>query len=112
MTFFGIRLALRSLLKRPGFLIAAVTVLALGIGANTAIFSLVNSLLLKPLAIQNPGQVVGVYSRDTKKPDTYRAFSYPNFADMRASLPVAMTPLRVTSPWFSLCCQACRVECG
>jgi len=71
------------LASKAGFTMAAVSVLALGIGANTAIFSLVNSFLLKPLHIQNPHELVGVYSRDTQKPDSYRAFSYPNYADLR-----------------------------
>ena len=74
---------IRVLAKKPGFTAAAVVVLALGIGANTAIFSLVNAFLLKPLKIQQAEQLVGLYSRDTKKPDSYRAFSYPNFADLR-----------------------------
>ncbi|SPE41437.1 Permease [Candidatus Sulfopaludibacter sp. SbA3] len=82
-----LKYALRTLRKRPGFLLAAVTVLALGIGANTAIFTLVNAFLLKPLVIRNPQQLVGVFSRDTKKPDTYRAFSYPNYADLREANP-------------------------
>src|SRR3954469_24986432 len=75
---------IRILVKRPGFTVSAVMVLALGIGANAAIFSLVNAFLLKPLAIRHPEELVGVYSRDTRKPDTYRAFSYPDFADLRA----------------------------
>jgi predicted permease len=73
----------RVLAKRPGFTAAAVLVLALGIGANTAIFSLVNAFLLKPLAIHNAEELVGLYSRDTRKPDNYRGFSYPNFVDLR-----------------------------
>ena len=73
----------RVLAKRPGFTAAAVLVLALGIGANAAIFSLVNAFLLKPLAIHNPEELVGLYSRDTRKPDSYRATSYPNFVDLR-----------------------------
>jgi predicted permease len=76
--------AVRVLAKKPGFTAAAVLVLALGIGANTAIFSLVNAFLLKPLKIYQKEQLVGLYSRDTKKPDNYRAFSYPNFTDLRA----------------------------
>ena len=80
---FDLRYALRTLGKRPGFLVAAGAVLALGIGANTAIFSLVNALFLKPLVMRNPEQIVGVFSRDSRKPDTYRAFSYPNYADLR-----------------------------
>ncbi len=82
-----LRYAMRTLGKRPGFLLAAVTVLALGIGANTAIFSLVNALLLKPLVMRNPEQVVSVFSRDAKKPDSYRAFSYPNYAELREANP-------------------------
>jgi predicted permease len=76
---------LRTLGKRPWFTLAAVAVLALGIGANTAIFSLVNAFLLKPMVLGKPQELAGVYSRDTKKPDSYRAFSYPNYADLRAT---------------------------
>jgi predicted permease len=73
----------RVLAKKPGFTAAAVLVLALGIGANTAIFSLVNAFLLKPLAIHKAEELVGLYSRDTRKPDDYRGFSYPNYVDLR-----------------------------
>src|ERR1035441_4884963 len=73
----------RVLTKKPGFTAAAVLVLALGIGANTAIFSLVSAVLLKPVMIHNSKELVGLYSRDTKKPDSYRSFSYPNFTDLR-----------------------------
>jgi predicted permease len=77
-----VRFGARMLRKNPGFTFAAVAVLALGIGANTAIFSLVNAFLLKPLLIHNPAELVGCYSRDTRKPD-YRAFSYPDYAELR-----------------------------
>jgi predicted permease len=80
-----IRYGIRMLAQKPGFTIAAVLVLALGIGANSAVFSLVNAFVLKPLRIEKPEQLAGVYSRDTKHPDTYRAFSYPNYADLRDS---------------------------
>ena len=79
--------ALRMLAVRPAFTLTATAVLALGIGSNTAMFSLVNSFLFKPLAIQKPEELVGCFSRNTKKPD-YRAFSYPNYADLRAQNPV------------------------
>jgi predicted permease len=77
-----VRFGARMFRKNPWFMCAAVTVLALGIGANTAIFSLVDALLLKPLVIRNPGELVGCYSRDTGKP-SYRGFSYPDYAELR-----------------------------
>ena len=79
-----IRYGIRMLLSKPGFTAAAVLVaLALGIGANSAVFSLVNAFLLKPLHVKDPQQITGLYSRDTKHPDAYRAFSYPNYVDIR-----------------------------
>jgi predicted permease len=71
------------LLNKPGFTAAAVLVLALGIGANSAVFSLINAFLLKPLHVQKPEELTGLYSRDAKHPDSYRAFSYPNYVDIR-----------------------------
>ncbi len=77
-----LRYGVRTLAAKPGFTLAATAVLALGIGANTAIFSLVNAFLLKPLVLEKPEQLLGCFSRDTRKPDTYRGFSYPNYVDL------------------------------
>ncbi len=77
-----LRFGARTLLKTPGFSLVAILVLALGIGANSAMFTLVNALMFKPLAGQ-ADELVGLFSHDRTKPDSYRAFSYPNFVDVR-----------------------------
>src|SRR6266850_1416096 len=78
-----LRFALRQLRKAPGFTIAAVIVLALGIGANTAVFSLVYTLFFAPPAYARPHELVQVFSQDEKNPKTYRGFSYPTYRDIR-----------------------------
>ncbi len=77
------RFAFRQLWKAPGFTIAAVVVLALGIGVNTAIFSLVNVMVFQPPAYHRPAEIVQLFSQDTKNPKSYRAFSYPTYSDIR-----------------------------
>jgi predicted permease len=77
-----VRMGARMFRKNIGFTLAAVTVLALGIGANSAIFSLVNAFLFKPLMIQAPSSLMGVYSRDAHKSE-YRAFSYADYTALR-----------------------------
>jgi predicted permease len=75
------RFALRTLRHTPGFTLTAVVTLALGIGANIAMFSLVNSLLLRPL-YERPDEVVAVYGRSTSRSGGVRGLSYPNYLDL------------------------------
>src|SRR6266516_3024692 len=78
-----LRFAFRQLWKAPGFTIAAVAVLALGIGTNTAIFSLVNTMLFKPPAYKQSSEIVQLFSQDKKNPKSFRSFSYPTYCDVR-----------------------------
>ncbi|HSB09708.1 MAG TPA: ABC transporter permease [Blastocatellia bacterium] len=73
--------ALRMLRKNPGFTVVAVLSLALGIGANTAIFSLINTVLLRPLPVARPEQLVSL--NNTAENHAFPAFSYPNYKDLR-----------------------------
>jgi predicted permease len=79
-----VQYGLRILTKNPGFSGVAIVVLALGIGANTAVFSLVNAMLLQPIP-SGGAEVVGIYSRDRTRPDSYRAFSFDDLQDVRAA---------------------------
>lgn len=77
-----LRYALRSAAAAPGFTAVAVIVLALGVGANSAIFTLVNALVLRPLS-GRADELVGLYGADRTVPDSYRAFSYPDYVEIR-----------------------------
>jgi predicted permease len=77
------KFAFRQLFKTPGFTIAATTVLALGIGVNTAVFSLVNTLFFAPPSYAKPHEMVQLFSQDRKDPKKFRGFSYPTYLDIR-----------------------------
>jgi predicted permease len=78
-----VRYALRMLAKSPGFTAIAILTLALGIGANTAIFSVVNAVLLKPLPFRDSSQLVDIWSRSTMFDFPHMGSSLPDLADVR-----------------------------
>ena len=78
-----LRYGLRVLLMNPGFTLIAVVTLALGIGANSAMFSVVNTVLLRPFSFRNPEQLVVLWERSLKENLPRMVVSPPNFADWR-----------------------------
>ncbi len=79
-----VRYAIRGLVRNPGFTLVTVVTLALGIGANSAIFSVVNTVLLKPLPYRDPSGLVKVWTRFTGigLPNDQNWFSPPEFRDL------------------------------
>lgn len=80
-TFQDLRFGVRTLIRRPGFTVAAVLTLGLGVGANTAIFTLIDSVLLEPLPYESPDRLVRVLRTHPTAP--YTLFSYPDLRDLR-----------------------------
>src|ERR1051326_7042277 len=80
-----LRIACRTLAKSPGFTITAVAALALGIGANTAIFSVVNEVLLNPAGVTHPERIVAVRAKYDKLALQSIPVSVPDFADVQKS---------------------------
>src|SRR5918993_596798 len=78
-----VRYAFSWLLRSPGFALVAIASLAIGIGFNTALFSIIDALLLRPLPIERPGAIVDIYTKGADG-DTYSTSSYPDYLDLKA----------------------------
>src|SRR5437867_9618941 len=81
-----VRYGLRMLVKNPGFTLVAVLSLALGIGANTTIFTLINTVLLHPIPVHDPGRLVSIFVTDEQNKNTLfntLTISGPNWKDVR-----------------------------
>src|SRR5215831_20487449 len=85
MNFLDIRYAVRSMRKAPGFTAVAVLTLALGIGANTAIFTVVNTVFFNPIPVKNAERLVNLYTIDpgvSGRGFTFLPISLPNGQDI------------------------------
>ena len=82
------RYGLRNLWRNPGFTMVAILTLALGIGANTTIFSVINDTLLKPLPFPTSDRLVLVWETFGKGPDNLNIVSAPNFWDFQRQSPL------------------------
>ncbi len=89
-----VRDGVRSLARRPAFTAVAVVSLAIGIGANTAIFSLVNAVILRDSPIERPEEVVNLYLHQASF--AYSSFSYPDFEDVRDGTTEAFSDVAAT----------------
>ena len=94
-----VRYAWRGLRRSPGFAAVAIITLALGIGANTAIFSVINAVLLRPLPYAAPGQLVRLYETEAA-PGNY-PFTGPDFLDWKTQNH-SFQDMALYSPWHSV----------
>src|SRR5436853_6898387 len=78
-----LRFAVRTLIKKPGFTFVLVLALALGIGANTAIFSVVNAVLLRPLPYKNAERLVWIWGTNPKNDIEFETASPPDYNDWK-----------------------------
>jgi putative ABC transport system permease protein len=85
--FQDLRFGLRMLARNPGFTAVAVLSLALGIGANSTVFSIVDNLFIRPWPVEDPAALVAIRSTVQKEAQFEFSFSYPNYLDIRSQVP-------------------------
>src|SRR5437588_12608277 len=81
--FSDLKYALRMLVKAPAFTAIAILTLALGIGANSAIFSVIDSVLLRPLPFPKPSELVAIWSQMVRENSEKETESVPDYVDLR-----------------------------
>ncbi|NIN73245.1 MAG: FtsX-like permease family protein [Gemmatimonadetes bacterium] len=96
-----LRYAVRRLSQRPGFAAIALLTMALGIGANSAIFSIVNAVLLRPLPVESPDRLVEIYSQEADD-DVPVTQAYPDYLDIRARDDLFSGVTAYTADFFSV----------
>ena len=92
-----VRYALRWMRRSPGFSAVAILSLGLGVGVNTAMFSLVDSLLFRPLPVASPDTLVDVFT-SSGDGDEYATSSYQDFLDIKAQNTVVCAPITQSRP--------------
>src|SRR5215471_9822412 len=97
-----LRYALRQMLKSPGFTVVAVVTLALGIGANTAIFSVVNAVLLRPLPYPNSDQLVMLWEQNPHRGWFENIIAGKNFLDWQKQNQVFVSMAAFESSFFNI----------
>ena len=97
------RVSARTLSRAPGFALTAIGIIALGIGANVALFTIVRSVLLKPLPFRNPDRLITVYEHFNDKEHTgskaYLPVAAGSFAEWQKAIGPDMAELALVSPW-------------
>ena len=111
--FQDLRYARRTLTRAPGFCTVCIALLAVGIGANATIFSLINAFLFRPIALEEPDRLAGIYNGHRTNPDDWRGFdgaryqtvrqNATSFADVLAHrfTPVGLSEATLTRPAFA-----------
>ena len=92
-----LRYGVRGLIKNRGFAVVAVVSLALGIGANATIFTLLNAIFLRPLPVRDPAHLAAVHTTDPRIPGLLLC-SYPNYPRYKGGPPESAESYESTAP--------------